>query len=199
MASSQKVSHPTQTTRQHYPYIAFQQPMGPPYAPRNAGVGGIPTIDVDIPICAGFLFLFIIGAASHMPILQVNMRKGQRFIMSGLLFGFCMARTVTNIMRIVWACFPTNVSVAIVAMIFVSAGVLIVFLINLIFAQRIIRAAHTHFGWHRAINYSFVVMYVFDLADADHGHHRNCSVFLYSQIRRRLPPTFNARLGPTSW
>jgi Protein of unknown function (DUF3112) len=95
-----------------------------------------------------------------MTILQLNMRKGHKFIMSGLLFGFCMARIATNVMRIVWACYPTDASIAIAATIFVAAGVLILFLINLIFAQRIIRAAHPHFGWHRAIHYAFLVLYI---------------------------------------
>ena len=134
--------------------------MGPPYLPKTASIGGVPTKSVDVPICAVFLFLFMVGAAGNMTILQLNRRKGHKFLMSGLLFGFCMARIVTQIMRIVWACYPTDVRVAIAAMIFVSAGVLILFLINLIFAQRIIRAAHPHFGWHRAIHYAFLVMYV---------------------------------------
>lgn len=134
--------------------------MGPPYAPRTAVIGGIPTVNVDVPICAVFLFLFIIGAAGHMTILQLNRRKGHKFLISGLLFGFCMARIAAQVMRIVWACYPEDVSVAIAAMIFVSLGVLILFLTNLIFAQRIIRAAHPHFGWHRAIHYSFMVLYI---------------------------------------
>jgi len=45
-------------------------------------------------------------------------------------------------------------------MIFVSAGVLLLFLVNLIFAQRILRAAHPHFGWHRALSRLFNVMYI---------------------------------------
>ena len=134
--------------------------MGPPYAPRTAVIGGRPTVNVDVPICAVFLFLFIIGAAGHMTILQLNRRKGHKFLISGLLFGFCMARIAAQVMRIVWACYPEDVSVAIAAMIFVSLGVLILFLTNLIFAQRIIRAAHPHFGWHRAIHYSFMVLYI---------------------------------------
>ena len=134
--------------------------MGPPYAPRTAVIGGIPTVNVDVPICTVFLFLFIIGAAGHMTILQLNRRKGHKFLISGLLFGFCMARIAAQVMRIVWACYPEDVSVAIAAMIFVSLGVLILFLTNLIFAQRIIRAAHPHFGWHRAIHYSFMVLYI---------------------------------------
>ena len=139
---------------------AALEKMGPPYPPQTTAVGGVPTIGVDVPICAVFLALYLGGAVSHMTILQLNLRKGHKFIMSGLLFGFCMARLVTCIMRIVWATRPTNIRVAIAAMIFVSAGVLILFIVNLIFAQRIIRAAHPHFGWHKAISRVFIVLYV---------------------------------------
>jgi hypothetical protein len=133
--------------------------MHAPYPPRNAAVGGRPNIGVDVPVSAVFLFLFIVGAATHMTIFQLNRRKGHKFIMSALTFGFCMARIVTMIMRIVAACYPHDVQVAIAAQIFVSAGVLILFLINLIFAQRILRAAHPHFGWHRALSITFKVLY----------------------------------------
>jgi hypothetical protein len=43
-----------------------------------------------------------------------------------------------------------NVSLAIAANIFVAAGVVILFVINIIFTQRILRAAHPKFGWHKA-------------------------------------------------
>ena len=74
-----------------------------------------------------------------------------------------MALIVTQMMRIVCACNPEDVQVAIAAQIFVSAGVLILFLINLIFAQRILRAAHPHFGWHKALSRFFTVLYVLNL------------------------------------
>jgi hypothetical protein len=61
--------------------------------------------------------------------------------------------------RIVWACYPTDVETAIAAQIFVAAGVLILFLVNLVFAQRMIRAAHPIIGWHRAFHYTFAVLY----------------------------------------
>jgi hypothetical protein len=73
--------------------------QGPPYAPRIASLGGRPTIGVDVPITAVFLFLFAIGAAGHMTVFQINRRRGHKFIMSVLTFGFCMARIVTMIMR----------------------------------------------------------------------------------------------------
>lgn len=134
-------------------------PVKAPYPPKTAAVGGRPTVSVDVPIASVFLFLYILAAVGNMTILQINLRRGHKFLMSGLLFGFCMARIVTCIMRIVWACYPTDVRVAIAAMIFVSAGVLILFLINLLFAQRIVRAAHPHFGWHRALHWAFIVLY----------------------------------------
>jgi hypothetical protein len=136
-----------------------QQTMHTPYPPRYAGVGGRASIGVDVPICSVFLALFIIGAAGHMTILQINMKRGHKFLMSGLTFGFCMARIVACIMRIVSACFPHDVSIAIAAQIFVAAGVVILFIINLIFAQRMLRAAHPQFGWHRAFSRAFQGLY----------------------------------------
>lgn len=136
------------------------QQQGPPYAPQMASVGGRPTIGVDVPISAVFLFLFVLGAAGHMTIFQLNRRHGHKFIMSILTFGFCMARVVTMILRIVWACYPRDIELGIAAAIFVSAGVLLLFIINLIFAQRVLRAAHPHFGWHKAISRILMVMYI---------------------------------------
>ena len=134
--------------------------MHAPYPPRVAAVGGRPTIAVDVPISAVFLFLFILGAIGHMTIFQINMRKGHKFVMSAMTFGFCMARIMATILRIVWACYPDDVQIAIAAGIFVAAGVLILFVINLIFAQRILRAAHPRFGWHKALSRVFLVLYI---------------------------------------
>jgi hypothetical protein len=95
-----------------------------------------------------------------MAILQLNLHKHHKFLISGLLFGFCMARIVTCIMRIVWATRPTNIRIAIAAIVFTTAGVLIVFIVNVIFAQRVLRAAHPHIGWQPAIHYIFLALYI---------------------------------------
>jgi len=42
-----------------------------PFAPTVAGMGLKPSVDVDVPISAVFLFLFVLGAVFHMTILQV--------------------------------------------------------------------------------------------------------------------------------
>jgi len=130
-------------------------PPGPPYLPPVAQLGGLPTPIPDDVISAVLLAFFIAGAATHMTIFQVNRKRDHKFIFSVLLFGFCMARITTLVMRIVWASRPANVSIAIAANILVAAGVLLLFIVNLLFAQRIVRAYHPSFGWHRAVSWAF--------------------------------------------
>ncbi|MCJ1263654.1 hypothetical protein MMC22_003524 [Lobaria immixta] len=139
---------------------ASQPQQHAPYPPTHASLGLTPTVDLDVPITAVFLFLFILGAIAHMTIFQVNKRRGHKFIMSGMMFGFCMARITTCVMRIVWATRPTKVPIAIAAQIFVAAGVVLLFVVNIIFAQRIIRASHPNSGWHPVFSKFFICLYV---------------------------------------
>lgn len=134
--------------------------LHPPYPATTAGLGGLPTIGLDVPICAVFLVLFMMGAASHMTIFQINRSRGHKFIISGMMFGFCMSRLVTMILRIVWAVYPHNVKIAIAANVFVAAGVVLLFIINVLFAQRIVRASHPNTGWHPIFHYFFIGIYV---------------------------------------
>ena len=131
-----------------------------PYPSMKAALGGLPTVGVDVPICSVFLLLFLLGAISHLTIYMMNKRRGHRFIISGMMFGFCMARIVTQVMRIVWACYPRNVSIAIAANVFVAAGVVLLFIINVLFAQRIIRAGHPRSGWHPIFHWAFIAIYI---------------------------------------
>lgn len=121
---------------------------GPPYPPQGAQLGGVPTVPVDVPISAVLLLIFVLLGATHMTIFQRNRKKDHKFMFSGAFFGLSLARNAALVMRIVWATRPTNVSVAIAANILTQAGVVILFIANLFFAQRIIRAYHPVFGWH---------------------------------------------------
>lgn len=76
------------------------------------------------------------------------------------MFGFCMARLTTCVMRIVWATRPDNLRIAIAANILVTAGVVLLFVVNLIFAQRIVRSAHPNSGWHPFFAMFFTSLYV---------------------------------------
>jgi hypothetical protein len=105
------------------------------------------------------IFLFALAASAHMTILQINRRRGKKFLISGMLFGFCMARIVTCSLRMAWASYSTNISVAIAAQVFVAAGVLLLFVVNLIFSQRILRASHPRFGWAAWLSVAFKVYY----------------------------------------
>lgn len=119
----------------------------------------MPSVGIDIPISAVFMVLYLCFAASNMTIFQLNRKRNHKFLISGVLFGFCMARTVTCIMRIVWATRQHNIRVAIAAQIFNNAGVLIVYLVNLIFAQRVLRAMHPKIGWNHALSHVFHASY----------------------------------------
>jgi hypothetical protein len=61
--------------------------MQPPYRPTVWALGGRSTKSVDLPITAVFLALFIIGAATHMTILQLNRKRNHKFLFNGALFG----------------------------------------------------------------------------------------------------------------
>ena len=70
-----------------------------------------------------------------------------------------MARVLTCCLRIGWATNHHNVSLAIAAQIFVNAGILIVYIVNVIFAQRLLRARHPTLGWNRALKVVFTILY----------------------------------------
>lgn len=131
-----------------------------PWLSPNWALGGLPENHVDIPVTSVFLVLFAVGAAVHMTILQVNLKRGHKFIFSGVIFGFCMARLTTTVLRLASITHPTNTRLAIAAQIFVSAGVLLLFVVNILFAQRILRAQRPRLGWHPALTVVLMGVYV---------------------------------------
>lgn len=117
----------------------------------SAVVGGIPTISLDVAVCSVFLALFVMLAASHMAIFQINKRRGHKFIFSGLCFGFTMSRIVATIFRLVWATRVNNEDIRLVASVFLNAGILLVYVMNNFFVWRIVRSAHPKFGWNPVV------------------------------------------------
>jgi len=51
--------------------MSQQSKQHAPYAPTVAAIGLVPSVDVDVPILAVFIVLFVLGAVVHMTILQV--------------------------------------------------------------------------------------------------------------------------------
>lgn len=138
----------------------LQARSGGPYPSPNAGLGGLSSTIPDIPVCAVFIFLYVCFAAINMTIFQLNRRKSHKFVLSALLFGFSMARIVTLVLRIVWATRQHNVQLIIAAQIFVNAGVLIVYIVSLLLAQRVLRAKQPRLGWHPIVRIVFKILYV---------------------------------------
>lgn len=132
---------------------------GGPYPSNSAGIGGLPTVNTDVPICAVFIFLYICFGATNLIISRRNSRRGHKFLLTILLIGFCWARLATLVLRIAWANRQTNVRLAIAAQVFVNAGILIVFIKNLVLAQRILRAKQPHVGWHPILRTVYKVLY----------------------------------------
>ncbi|KAM5515563.1 hypothetical protein FOXYSP1_02514 [Fusarium oxysporum f. sp. phaseoli] len=118
------------------------------HPPNTAGFGGVPNNEIDTPICAVFIILYICFAATNMTIFQKNRRRNHKFILSGVLFGFSMARVTTLVLRIAWANRQHNARLAIAANILVNAGILLIYILNVVLSQRVLRAKQPPVGWH---------------------------------------------------
>ena len=73
---------------------------------------------------------------------------------------FCLTRVIATCLRIAWACHPTDIHVGIAATVFVYAGIVLLYLANLFFAQRIVRAQHPPFGWSKPFTMLFPVTFI---------------------------------------
>jgi hypothetical protein len=104
-------------------------------------------MQVDGPICAALLVLFVLSAGVHFFLFQRNKRRGHFFIFSSMLFGFSLMRTGGLAMRLLWAVNLDNVQILMAANILAQAGSIIVFVVNLFLTQRIVRGYHADFGW----------------------------------------------------
>ncbi|OQO01526.1 hypothetical protein B0A48_12561 [Cryoendolithus antarcticus] len=136
-----------------------RSPQGPPYAPDTASVGGVPSKTLDVPVTAVFLFIYVCLAATNITIFRLNRRRNHKFIISGLLGGFCNVRTITCSLRIAWAYNLDNVSLVIAAEILLNAGTLLIYFVNVVFAQRILRAKQPGIGWERWLSVALKSLY----------------------------------------
>ncbi|WYZ45209.1 hypothetical protein EsH8_VIII_000525 [Colletotrichum jinshuiense] len=137
---------------------------GPPYQPQVALLGLIPTVRVDVPICIVLIVLFAAGAGLNLAIFVRNKASGHKFLPSGVLVGFCLTRIIALSLRIAWASQPLNVSLNIAANVFAAAGVVLLFILNLIFTHRLLRGLHPTIGWHPYVGYFMLFLYLLTLA-----------------------------------
>ncbi|KAF6835214.1 hypothetical protein CPLU01_04474 [Colletotrichum plurivorum] len=138
-------------------------PAGPPYQPQVAVLGLIPTVRVDVPICIILIIFFLAGAALNLFVFVRNKSCGHKFLPSTVLVGFCTTRIIALSLRIAWAKQPWNVKLDIAATVFAAAGVVLLFILNLIFTHRLLRALHPNIGWNPLVGYFFLFLYAYIL------------------------------------
>ena len=122
--------------------------QGPPYLPNTAAVGGAPTVSVDVPICSVLLALYLAAAIIQTIIFVRNRRHKEEFRLSLILIYMGFFRTITLSLRMAWATHLSNISLALAAQVFVTAGVLLLFILNLVFVLRLLRATHPHLAYN---------------------------------------------------
>lgn len=83
--------------------------------------GNPPNKNVDLPVTIVFLLLFLLGAFTHISIYRANAKRGHKFLLSDLMFDFCMIRSVTCIFRIAWV-FSQLRGIVLAAQIFFNGG-----------------------------------------------------------------------------
>ncbi|PHH92636.1 hypothetical protein CDD83_6406 [Cordyceps sp. RAO-2017] len=127
--------------------------------PADGGFpGGVPERKVDVPITAIFLLLFGLGAFTHITVYRSNSKRGHKFLLSDLMFDFCMVRVATCVFRITWA-FTSPRGVILAATIFENGGAIVLFAVNLFLAQRLVRAMQPVIGWHPVFShFSFLLI-----------------------------------------
>ncbi|GKT52426.1 uncharacterized protein ColSpa_12607 [Colletotrichum spaethianum] len=133
-------------------------PMGPPDPINGAFPGGVPTSSLDLPLTIMFMMLFMLGAYVHITIYKRNAKRGHKFLISDIVFDFCMIRTVTCIFRITWSLVTTR-GVVLMALITENGGAALLFAVNIFFAQRLVRSIHPKAGWCTAFGqFTFILL-----------------------------------------
>jgi hypothetical protein len=107
------------------------------------------------------VLLYITGFVLHVLIFRHNQHAQRPFRLSLLLIYLCFMRVVTLSLRMAWATHPTSgQGLVIAAQVFVTAGVLLLFVLDLILAHRLLCALHPRVGWHPAARGLFAAGYV---------------------------------------
>lgn len=102
------------------------------------------------------LSLFAVALLTHLTIFFHNTltdtpARPRKFIFSLLLFGFCMTRIAALSLRVAWARTPFNANVAIAAGVLTNAGVLILFIVNVILGIRVLKGCLPQIGWRKEV------------------------------------------------
>lgn len=120
----------------HNTQLTMKQP--PPYVLNEAQTGGLPTVAEDVPPLIAFLVMFSASALASIWLIEYHRRHHRHLCtIAIILFLFAGERVLTCMLRLVWAYRLVHVPIALAAQVFVQAGVLLLYLMNLLLVKRI--------------------------------------------------------------
>ncbi|CRK33592.1 hypothetical protein BN1708_006089 [Verticillium longisporum] len=127
----------------------------PPYLSPFPVAGLIPNTSTDVPVSAVLLVLYLTSILSNILILRQNKGRGRPFPFQVLLIIYSVFRIVALTLRISYAAVPDNINLAIAANIISNAGVIVIFVLNLLVSPRLMRrffGVRGVTGWRRKIS-----------------------------------------------
>lgn len=114
LRARQTASNPPSATSTSLSTSSLGQTAGAPFGlppggvikidPINGGFlgGNPPDTTTDLPVTIVFLVLFAAGAVTHISIYTANAKRGHKFLLSDLMFDFCLMRSLACVFRILW-------------------------------------------------------------------------------------------------
>jgi hypothetical protein len=114
--------------------------------------GGIPTDGTDIPASAVLLVVYLVLAVVHGYFFFVKSKK--TFIPQAMTMGFCISRVVSMSLRIAWTANVTNKNIAIASNIFLNAGVLLLYIVNMLLTHRFVLTIFPHLPTKKTAPYN---------------------------------------------
>jgi len=125
-----------------------------PASPDIFQLGATPTIGVDDPICAVLMLVFTVLGTAFACLLHLDIRRRQRVLFTPILIVFCLARVAALVLRMARAEHPTDYGTTAAALVIMYGGILLLYLVNLVFTRRFLHA-YARFGQHVAVDAAF--------------------------------------------
>ena len=163
--------HNTQHNKQKSIALSHLEAKPPPsltMATPRIIVGGTPTPPLDDAICVVLLLLFFLSALAHFIVLRTNNNKNNKknppssppnfkFAFSGMMCALCLLRCLALAVRMAWASSQSSSSggVATAATALAQLGTVLIYITNIVLAQRVLRGYRPRFGWRRATTLAF--------------------------------------------
>ncbi|KAK4159576.1 hypothetical protein QBC43DRAFT_272130 [Cladorrhinum sp. PSN259] len=110
---------------------------GPPYPSPTLPIGLTPTPIPDIPLCATFILLYLVYIPLNLVLSPHDLYS--RPIFTVILTVFPVLRIVSLALRIVWSLDRSNLKLEISATVFSFAGVVLLYILDLLSARRYVR------------------------------------------------------------